>query len=35
MNIRYPIVLVHGLGMKDTFYMRSRGKRLRSARAGL
>ena len=26
MNTRYPIVLVHGLGMKDTFFMKSWGK---------
>ena len=26
MNTRYPIVLVHGLGMKDTFFMKSWGR---------
>ena len=26
MNTRYPIVLVHGLAMKDTFFMRSFGR---------
>ncbi|MBQ7455561.1 MAG: hypothetical protein IJS53_03885 [Clostridia bacterium] len=26
MKTRYPIVLVHGLGMKDTFFMRSFGR---------
>ena len=25
MKTRYPIVLVHGLGMKDTFFMKSWG----------
>lgn len=33
MNTRYPIVLVHGLGMKDTFYMRSWGRIDRVLRA--
>ena len=26
MNTRYPIVLVHGLAMKDTFFMKSFGR---------
>lgn len=26
MNTKYPILLVHGLGMKDTFFMKSFGK---------
>ena len=26
MNTRYPILLVHGLGMKDTFFMKSFGR---------
>ena len=26
MNTRYPIVLVHGLAMKDTFFMKSWGR---------
>ncbi len=26
MNTRYPILLVHGLGMKDTFFMKSWGR---------
>ena len=26
MKTRYPIVLVHGLGMNDTFFMKSWGR---------
>ncbi len=26
MKTRYPIILVHGLGMRDTFFMKSWGR---------